>query len=142
MATAGAMVFRHCRCGLSFCLAFSTPCGEPMTPVSVIPPSHPASGQLAGQVAFVNNAGVAVAGNFETYALADFDRTVAVNVRGVFVATQAAVRHMGQGGAYGRVINMGSTNSDRVPWAGFSVYAMSKAAIVGLTKGLARDLGP
>ena len=90
----------------------------------------------------VNNAGVAVAGDFESYALADFDRTVAVNVRGVFVATQAAVRHMGQGGAYGRVINMGSTNSDRVPWAGFSVYAMSKAAIVGLTKGLARDLGP
>ena len=90
----------------------------------------------------VNNAGVAVAGEFESYALADFDRTLSVNVRSVFVATQAAVRHMGQGGAYGRVINMGSTNSDRVPWAGFSVYAMSKAAIVGLTKGLARDLGP
>ena len=63
-------------------------------------------------------------------------------MRAVFVATQAAVRHMGQGGAYGRVITIGSTNSDRVPWPGFSVYGMSKAAIVGLTKGLARDLGP
>ena len=36
----------------------------------------------------------------------------------------------------------GSTNSDRVPWAGFRVYGMSKAAIVGLTQGLAHDLGP
>ena len=90
----------------------------------------------------VNNAGVAVAGEIDSFALADFDHTLNVNVRAVFVATQAAVRHMGQGGAYGRVITIGSTNSDRVPWAGFSVYGMSKAAIVGLTKGLARDLGP
>lgn len=90
----------------------------------------------------VNNAGVAIAGEIDSFALADFDHTLNVNVRAVFVATQAAVRHMGQGGAYGRVITIGSTNSDRVPWAGFSVYGMSKAAIVGLTKGLARDLGP
>lgn len=90
----------------------------------------------------VNSAGVAIAGELDGFALADFDHTVNVNVRAVFVATQAAVRHMGQGGAYGRVITIGSTNSDRVPWAGFSVYGMSKAAIVGLTKGLARDLGP
>ena len=90
----------------------------------------------------VNNAGVAIAGELSGFALADFDHTLNVNVRAVFVATQAAVRHMGQGGAYGRVITIGSTNSDRVPWPGFSVYGMSKAAIVGLTKGLARDLGP
>lgn len=90
----------------------------------------------------VNNAGVAVMGEVGSVTLEDLDRTLAVNVRGVFVATQAAVRHMGQGGAYGRVITIGSTNSDRLPWAGFSVYGMSKAAIVGLTKGLARDLGP
>ena len=90
----------------------------------------------------VNSAGVAIAGERGGFALADFDHTLNVNVRAVFVATQAAVRHMGQGGAYGRVITIGSTNSDRVPWAGFSVYGMSKAAIVGLTQGLARDLGP
>ena len=74
----------------------------------------------------VNNAGVAVAGVLDSFSLADFDHTLNVNVRAVFVATQAAVRHMGQGGAYGRVITIGSTNSDRVPWAGFSVYGMSK----------------
>lgn len=90
----------------------------------------------------VNNAGVAVMGDLASLSIEDLDRTLAVNVRGVFVATQAAVRHMGQGGAYGRVITIGSTNSERLPWAGFSIYGMSKAAIVGLTKGLARDLGP
>jgi 3-oxoacyl-[acyl-carrier protein] reductase len=61
-----------------------------------------------------------------------------INVRSVFIATQEAVRHMGDGG---RVITIGSTNADRMPFAGGSIYAMSKSAIVGLTKGLARDLG-
>lgn len=87
----------------------------------------------------VNNAGVAVMGELDTFALEDFDRTVSVNVRAVFVGVQAAVRHMGEGG---RIVTIGSTNSERMPWAGGAVYAMSKAAIVGLTRGLARDLGP
>ena len=65
--------------------------------------------------------------------------TVAVNLRAVFVATQAAVKHMKEGG---RVITIGSCNAERVPFAGGSVYAMGKAALVGLVKGLARDLGP
>lgn len=90
----------------------------------------------------VNNAGVAVMGDVATLSLQDLDKTLAVNVRAVFVATQAAVRHMGRDGAYGRVVTIGSTNAERLPWGGFSIYGMSKAAIVGLTKGLARDLGP
>ena len=64
---------------------------------------------------------------------------LAVNLRAVFVATQAAVKHMMAGG---RVITIGSCNADRVPFSGGSVYAMSKAALVGFVKGLARDLGP
>jgi len=87
----------------------------------------------------VNNAGVLAWSPFETFTLEDFDRTLAVNVRSVFVATQAATRHMKDGG---RVINIGSTNADRVPSAGGGVYAMSKSALIGLVKGLARDLGP
>ena len=67
------------------------------------------------------------------------DRTFAVNVRSVFVATQAAVKHMKEGS---RVINIGSCNAERMPFAGGAAYAMSKAALVGLVKGLARDLGP
>jgi 3-oxoacyl-[acyl-carrier protein] reductase len=57
----------------------------------------------------------------------------------VFVASQEAARHMTEGG---RIITIGSTNADRMPFAGGSVYAMSKSAIVGLTRGMARDLGP
>ena len=87
----------------------------------------------------VNNAGVAVMGPLDSFSLDDFDRTLAVNVRAVFVAVQAAARHMGDGG---RIVTIGSTNAERMPWAGGGVYAMSKSAIVGLTRGLARDLGP
>lgn len=87
----------------------------------------------------VNNAGVLAIGDIAEFSLEDFDRTLAVNVRSVFVATQAALRHMGQGG---RVINIGSTNAERMPFSGGATYAMSKSALVGLTRGLARDLGP
>jgi 3-oxoacyl-[acyl-carrier protein] reductase len=55
------------------------------------------------------------------------------------VATQEAARHMGEGG---RIINIGSVNADRIPFVGGSVYGMTKAAVAGLTRGLARDLGP
>lgn len=87
----------------------------------------------------VNNAGVLAMGPIEDFKLEDFDRTVAVNIRSVFIATQEAIRHMGDGG---RIITIGSTNADRMPFQGGAAYAMSKSAIVGLTKGLARDLGP
>ena len=87
----------------------------------------------------VNNAGVLAIAPIEDFSLEDFDRTLAVNVRSVFVASQEAARHMTDGG---RIITIGSTNADRMPFAGGSVYAMSKSAIVGLTRGMARDLGP
>src|SRR5213076_2946844 len=60
-------------------------------------------------------------------------------VRGLFVATQEAARHMREGG---RIIHIGSTNSERMPFVGGSVYALTKAAVAGFTKGVARDLGP
>jgi 3-oxoacyl-[acyl-carrier protein] reductase len=87
----------------------------------------------------VNNAGIAVVMPLDQFSLNDFDRMVAVNVRGVFVAVQEASRHMGEGG---RIITIGSVNAERMPFAGGSVYAMTKAAVAGLTRGLARDLGP
>lgn len=86
----------------------------------------------------VNNAGIAAIAPIDQLTLADFDRTLAVNVRGVFVAAQAAAAHMTEGG---RIITIGSVNADRMPFAGGSVYAMSKAAVAGFTRGLARDLG-
>ena len=95
--------------------------------------------ELGGIDILVNNAGIGIMGPIDDYRLEDLDRTLAVNVRAVFVATQAAVKHMQAGG---RIINIASCNAERVPVAGQSVYAMSKAALVGLVKGLARDLGP
>lgn len=94
--------------------------------------------ELGGIDILVNNAGVLTIAPIDNLTLADFDRTFAVNVRAVFVATQAAVKHMGEGG---RIINIGSTNAERMPFAGGSAYAMSKSALQGLVKGLARDLG-
>jgi 3-oxoacyl-[acyl-carrier protein] reductase len=87
----------------------------------------------------VNNAGVVVVSPLDKFALDDFDRMIAVNVRGVFVAAQEAVRHMVDGG---RIITIGSVNADRMPFEGGGVYAMTKAAVAGLTRGLARDRGP
>ena len=87
----------------------------------------------------VNNAGIAAMAPLDEYPLEDLDRTLAVNLRAVFVATQAAVKHMKTGG---RVVTIGSCNAERMPFAGGAVYSMSKAALVGLVKGLARDLGP
>lgn len=87
----------------------------------------------------VNNAGVLRLGDVAGFSLEDFDQTVAVNVRAVFVASKAALAHMGEGG---RIINVSSTNALRMPFAGGAVYAMSKSALTGLAKGMARDLGP
>jgi 3-oxoacyl-[acyl-carrier protein] reductase len=87
----------------------------------------------------VNNAGVFPSGPLEEVTLEEAERTMAVHALGVFAASQAAAAHMGEGG---RIISIGSCFADRVPYPGLSLYAMSKAALVGLTKGLARDLGP
>ena len=95
--------------------------------------------EFGGIDILVNNAGIAAFSPIDALSIADFDRSFAVNVRAVFVATQAAVKHMQEGG---RVINIGSCNAERMPFTGGAAYAMSKAALVGLVKGLARDLGP
>ncbi|TKT80069.1 SDR family oxidoreductase [Aquamicrobium sp. LC103] len=87
----------------------------------------------------VNNAGIFDAGHISELTLEDFDRTVDVNVRAVFAATRAAVAHMRDGG---RTVMIGSNLARRVPGPGISLYALSKAALTGFARGLARDLGP
>jgi 3-oxoacyl-[acyl-carrier protein] reductase len=86
----------------------------------------------------VNNAGIFIAEPLERLTLQDFDATIAVNLRAAFVASKAAASRMGAGG---RIISIGSNLAERVPGPGISAYAASKAALVGLSKGLARDLG-
>ena len=87
----------------------------------------------------VNNAGVLHVAPITEFPEDEFERSIAVNVRGVFAATQEAARHMGEGG---RIIMLGSINSDYMPFVGGSVYSLTKAALAGFTHGLARDLGP
>ncbi len=108
-------------------------------PRAVVGAVERTASELGGIDILVNNAGVAVMAPIERFSLEDFDRTFAINVRAVFVATQAAIAHMQDGG---RIINIGSCNAERMPFAGGAAYAMSKAALQGLVKGLARDLGP
>jgi len=87
----------------------------------------------------VNNAGYAILGPPDSFSLDDFDRMFSVNVRAAFVPIQEACRYMGQGG---RIINIGSGAAERMPWPEVGAYTMTKAAVAGLTRGLARDLGP
>jgi len=108
-------------------------------PAAVVAAVERTVAELGGIDILVNNAGVALMAPLEDFKLEDFDRTFAINVRAVFVATQAAVKHMQAGG---RIINIGSCNADRMPFANGGVYAMSKSALQGLVQGLSRDLGP
>jgi 3-oxoacyl-[acyl-carrier protein] reductase len=98
-----------------------------------------AAAEFGGLDILVNNAGIAMFTSLDDFSLADFDRMLAINLRAVFVATQAAAKHMSSGG---RVIMIGSCNADRMPWGIGAVYSMTKAGLVGLTKGLSRELGP
>lgn len=87
----------------------------------------------------VNNAAVFLTGPLEEMGRSEIDRTLAVNVRAPLMASQAAVRHMHGGG---RIVNIGSNVAGRTPFPGLALYAMSKTALIGMTKGLARELGP
>ena len=95
--------------------------------------------EFGGLEVLVNNAGTSHVAPIEEFPLAEYDRILAVNVRAIFVAIQAASPHLGAGG---RIINIGSVMADRVPVGGIGVYSLSKAAVAGLTRGLARELGP
>jgi NAD(P)-dependent dehydrogenase (short-subunit alcohol dehydrogenase family) len=89
----------------------------------------------------VNNAGVAAGGavddpNADVAALSHLE---AVNVDGVVTAIRAAAKLMGEGG---RIVTVGSMLADRASFPGLADYVATKAAVVGYTKGAARDLGP
>lgn len=94
---------------------------------------------LGGLDILVNNAGIFRVGPIEELTLEDLDATLNVNVRSVMLASQAALHHLSEGG---RIVSTGSNLASRVPAAGTSLYSASKAALIGWTQGLARDLGP
>lgn len=108
-------------------------------PAAVVGAVDRTAAELGRLDILVNNAGAFLLGPIEELGLEAFEETVAVNVRAPFVASQAAVRHMAAGG---RIVNIGSNMAERLVFPGFSLYAMSKTALVGLTKSLGRELGP
>ncbi|WP_159941716.1 MULTISPECIES: SDR family NAD(P)-dependent oxidoreductase [unclassified Nocardiopsis] len=86
----------------------------------------------------VNNASAFPVGPYQEVTADEIDRVLAANVRAPFLAAQAALRHMGEDG---RVITVGSNVAERVPFGGLTLYTLSKSALSGMTRGLARDLG-
>jgi 3-oxoacyl-[acyl-carrier protein] reductase len=86
----------------------------------------------------VNNAGTAIPKTFEETTLEEMDRVLDINVRGVFIATQAALKHMKSGG---RIIMIGSSVGERVLVPGLVAYSATKGAVKIFTQSLSRELG-
>ena len=87
----------------------------------------------------VNNAGICPSGDFGAITLEDFDQIMDINVKAVFAASHAVVKSMAEGG---RIISIGSNLGDIAVTGDTILYSMSKSALQGFTKGLARALGP
>jgi 3-oxoacyl-[acyl-carrier protein] reductase len=86
----------------------------------------------------VNNAGTAIPKTFEETTLKEMDRVIDINLRGVFVATQAALKHMKDGG---RIIMIGSAVGERAVAPGLVPYAATKGAVKMFTQALSREVG-
>jgi 3-oxoacyl-[acyl-carrier protein] reductase len=93
---------------------------------------------LGGLDILVNNAGTAVPKTFEETTLEELNRLIDINVRGVFVATQAALRHLKNGG---RIITIGSCVGERVMTPGLVPYSATKGAVKMFAQGLSREVG-
>lgn len=89
----------------------------------------------------VNNAGIEKRAAFWDVTEADFDRVVAVNLKGVFFATQAMVRHLRTEGRGGRIVNVSSVHEE-LPFPNFAAYCASKGGLKMLTRNLGVELGP
>jgi len=87
---------------------------------------------------FVNSAGTAIPKKFEETTIEELDHMIDLNLRGAFVATQAALKHMNAGG---RIILIGSCVGERMMTPGLVAYAATKGAIKMFAQGLAREVG-
>ncbi|WP_404334545.1 3-oxoacyl-ACP reductase family protein [Sphingomonas sp. MMS12-HWE2-04] len=94
---------------------------------------------LGGLDILVNNAGIARYGTVEEMSLADLDALLNVNVRGVVLASSAAIPHLGEGAS---IITIGSCLAESVPFGGSTAYSMTKSALLAFNRGLSRELGP
>ncbi|MFE2410198.1 SDR family NAD(P)-dependent oxidoreductase [Kitasatospora sp. NPDC059408] len=111
-------------------------CADPQEVRAVVAAAVERFGRLD---VLVNNAGVGAMGPIGDMTAADVDRVLEVNVRAPFLFAQAAAPLLSEGG---RIVTIGSCIAKRVAFGGAVLYATSKAATIGLTKALARELGP
>jgi 3-oxoacyl-[acyl-carrier protein] reductase len=86
----------------------------------------------------VNNAGTAIPKPFEETTLQEMDRVIDINIRGIFATTQAALKHMTDGG---RIIMVGSAVGERAVAPGLVPYAATKGAVKMFTQALSREVG-
>jgi 3-oxoacyl-[acyl-carrier protein] reductase len=86
----------------------------------------------------VNNAGTAIPKPFVDATLEEIDRVIDINIRGVMIATQAALKQMNTGG---RLIMIGSCVGERTMTPGLAAYSATKAAVKLFTQGLSREVG-
>ncbi|KUE89992.1 oxidoreductase [Cupriavidus necator] len=131
-----AMVVREIEAAGGRTVALAADSGDPAAVRRAVAATVDAFGGLD---ILVNNAGLGLGGAIEDISFDTYERMIAVNVTGVFVATQEAVRHMKTGG---RVIHIGSSMARYAAFPTASLYTLTKGAIAGFNRSLVRDLGP
>ena len=108
-------------------------------PADIISAVNKTVAEFGGLDILVNNAGVYIGKDFQHHTIEEYEQVMDINVKGVYVAALEAVKHLKSGG---RIITMGSNMADNAIGAQTTLYTMSKSALQGFTRGLARDLGP
>jgi len=131
-----AAVVREIEASGGRAIAIQADAGNPEAVRAAVARTQEAFGSLD---ILVNNAGIAINGPIEDIKFEDYERMIAVNVTGVFVATQEAARRMKSGG---RIIHIGSSMVQYAAFPTASLYTLTKGAISGFNRSLARDLGP
>jgi 3-oxoacyl-[acyl-carrier protein] reductase len=111
---------------------------DAVDPQAVIAAVEKTVADFGGLDVLVNNAGTAIPKPFEETSLEEMDTVIGINLRGVFIATQAALKHLPRGG---RIINITSAVSERIMVPGLVAYAATKGAVKMFTQGLAREVG-
>jgi 3-oxoacyl-[acyl-carrier protein] reductase len=134
-ADAAAQVVREIESGGGKAIAIQADATDAKAVTAAVEQTVSAFGSLD---VLVNNAGTAIPKPFEETTLEEMDRVIDINLRGVFIATQAALKHLPDGG---RIITIGSCVGERMMTPGLVAYAATKGAVKMFTQGLAREIG-